>query len=81
MKYSLIKKHRGGKAEANSADVADWEQAEKMVSHAVEKWGGLDALICNAGFLRDRMLVGLLRNRYTACFGSYAHDNSDAVSF
>ena len=49
----------GGKAEANSADVADWEQAEKMVSHAVEKWGRLDALICNAGFLRDRMLVGM----------------------
>ena len=49
----------GGKAEANSADVADWEQAEKMVSHAIEKWGRLDALICNAGFLRDRMLVGM----------------------
>ena len=29
----------GGKAEANSADVADWEQAERMVSHAIEKWG------------------------------------------
>ena len=49
----------GGKAEANSADVADWEQAEKMVSHTIEKWGRLDALICNAGFLRDRMLVGM----------------------
>ena len=49
----------GGKAEANSDDVADWEQAENIVSHAVEKWGRLDALICNAGFLRDRMLVGM----------------------
>ena len=54
----------GGKAEANSADVADWEQAERMVSHAIEKWGRLDALICNAGFLRDRMLVGMSEDEW-----------------
>ena len=49
----------GGIAEVNSGDVADWQQAEEMVSHAIEKWGRLDALICNAGFLRDRMLVSM----------------------
>jgi len=49
----------GGKAEANSADVADWEESHNMVSHAIQKWGRLDALVCNAGFLRDRMLIGM----------------------
>ena len=49
----------GGKAEANSADVADWEESYNMVSHAIQKWGRLDALVCNAGFLRDRMLIGM----------------------
>lgn len=49
----------GGAAVANGADVADWEQAEAMVAQAVETFGQLDALVCNAGFLRDRMLASM----------------------
>ena len=49
----------GGSAAANHADVADWEQASAMVAQAVETWGRLDTLVCNAGFLRDRMLVNM----------------------
>ena len=30
-----------------------------MVDEAVDTWGRLDTLVCNAGFLRDRMLVNM----------------------
>ncbi len=49
----------GGSAVANGADVADWDQAEAMIAQAVDTFGGLDTLVCNAGFLRDRMLASM----------------------
>jgi NAD(P)-dependent dehydrogenase (short-subunit alcohol dehydrogenase family) len=39
--------------------VADWDQAESMVARAVDTWGRLDTLVCNAGFLQDRMLANM----------------------
>lgn len=47
----------GGEAIANGSDVADFEGAGDMVREAIEAFGGLDVLVNNAGFLRDRMLV------------------------
>ena len=47
----------GGRAVANGADVADFAQAEAMVQQALDELGGLDVLVNNAGFVRDRMLV------------------------
>jgi len=49
----------GGEAAVNRADVANWEQAEAMIQQAVDRWGQLDTLVCNAGFLRDRMLASM----------------------
>jgi len=49
----------GGSAVANGADVADWDEAEAMVAQAVDTFGRLDTLVCNAGFLRDRMLANM----------------------
>ena len=56
----------GGEAEANAADVADWDQAEAMIAQAVDKWGRLDTLVCNAGFLRDRMLANMSESEWDA---------------
>lgn len=56
----------GGEAVANGADVADFEQAEAMVRQAVETFGGLDVLVNNAGFVRDRMLVGTSEEEWDA---------------
>lgn len=50
-------KAMGGDAVANGDDVADWEGAGRMVKSALDKWGRLDIVVNNAGFLRDRMFV------------------------
>jgi NAD(P)-dependent dehydrogenase (short-subunit alcohol dehydrogenase family) len=47
----------GGEAVANTDDVADWDGALRLVRTAVGSFGGLDVLVNNAGFLRDRMLA------------------------
>ncbi len=54
----------GGSAIANGADVADWDQAQAMVADAVARFGRLDTLVCNAGFLRDRMLANMSEDEW-----------------
>ena len=56
----------GGRAVANGADVADFAQAEAMVRQAVDELGGLDVLVNNAGFVRDRMLVNTSEEEWDA---------------
>jgi NAD(P)-dependent dehydrogenase (short-subunit alcohol dehydrogenase family) len=56
----------GGRAVANGADVADFEQAAAMVRQAVDEFGGLDILVNNAGFVRDRMLVNTSEEEWDA---------------
>ncbi len=56
----------GGKAVANSADVADWEAGAHLVQTAIDEFGGLDTVVNNAGFLRDRMLVSLSEDEWDA---------------
>ena len=46
----------GAEAVANTDDIADWDGARRLVQTAVDTFGGLDVLVCNAGFLRDRMI-------------------------
>ena len=56
----------GGQAVADGSDVADFAQAEQLVRRAVETFGGLDVLVNNAGFLRDRMLVNTSEGEWDA---------------
>ena len=56
----------GGEAVANAADVADFAQAEALVQQAIETFGGLDVLVNNAGFVRDRMLVNTSEEEWDA---------------
>src|ERR1700729_2530997 len=39
----------GGEAVANGEDVSDWEGAGRLVTTAVDTFGGLDILVNNAG--------------------------------
>ncbi len=56
----------GGAAAANGENVADFEGAERLIRQAVEELGRLDILVCNAGILRDRMLVNMTEDEWDA---------------
>ncbi len=56
----------GGEAIANGDDVADWEGSQRLVRAAIDEWGRLDTLVCNAGFLRDRMFFGTSEDEWDA---------------
>jgi NAD(P)-dependent dehydrogenase (short-subunit alcohol dehydrogenase family) len=45
----------GGKAFANGASVADPKGASTIIEDAVQQFGRIDAVVNNAGFLRDRI--------------------------
>ena len=56
----------GGEAIANGADVADWDQTRELVQTAIDTFGGLDVVVNNAGFLRDRMFVSCSEEEWDA---------------
>ena len=56
----------GGEAVANYDDVSDFGAAEHMIQRAIERYGGLDILVLNAGILRDRMLVNMTEEEWDA---------------
>jgi NAD(P)-dependent dehydrogenase (short-subunit alcohol dehydrogenase family) len=56
----------GGEAVVNGDDVADWAGAENLIKTAIDNFGRLDVLVNNAGFLRDRMLVGMSEAEWDA---------------
>ncbi|MFD4367365.1 SDR family oxidoreductase [Rhodococcus sp. NPDC058521] len=56
----------GGEAVVNGDDVADWAGAENLIKSALDEFGRLDVLVNNAGFLRDRMLVGMSEQEWDA---------------
>jgi NAD(P)-dependent dehydrogenase (short-subunit alcohol dehydrogenase family) len=56
----------GGEAVANTGDVADWEAGQAMVQTAIDAFGRLDAVVNNAGFVRDRMFVSCTPEEWDA---------------
>ncbi|WP_062982892.1 SDR family oxidoreductase [Nocardia anaemiae] len=49
----------GGKAVANTDDIASWQGASNVVAQAVSELGGLDIVVNNAGILRDAFIAGM----------------------
>lgn len=43
----------GGEAVANPDNVADWDGAQRIIATAIERFGRVDAVVNNAGILRD----------------------------
>ncbi|MEQ1788047.1 MAG: SDR family oxidoreductase, partial [Acidimicrobiales bacterium] len=56
----------GGEAIANGDDVADFDGAGRMVAAALDAFGGLDAIVNNAGFVRDRMFANAAEDEWDA---------------
>lgn len=49
----------GGEAVPHFGDVADWNSAQGLVKTAVDAFGDLNVLICNAGFTRDAVIFNM----------------------
>ena len=49
----------GGTAAASAESVADWASANRMVQAALDAFGRLDAVVNNAGILRDRFFFNM----------------------
>jgi NAD(P)-dependent dehydrogenase (short-subunit alcohol dehydrogenase family) len=56
----------GGHAIANDDDISDFDGAGRLVTTTIETFGGLDTLVCNAGIVRDRMLVNMSIDEWDA---------------
>ncbi len=59
-------KKAGGEAVASYASVADAAGAESIIKTAVDRYGGLDVLVNNAGFTRDRMVYNVPDDEWDA---------------
>ncbi|MEU7138916.1 SDR family oxidoreductase [Nocardia sp. NPDC046473] len=49
----------GGRAVADTANIADWSGAKALVEQAITAFGGLDILVNNAGILRDAFIAAM----------------------
>ena len=49
----------GGEAVANGDDISTAAGAERLIGTAIDTFGGLHAVVNNAGILRDRMMINL----------------------
>jgi NAD(P)-dependent dehydrogenase (short-subunit alcohol dehydrogenase family) len=56
----------GGTALANADSVADWASANRIVHAALEAFGRLDAVVNNAGILRDRFFFNMSVDEWRA---------------
>ncbi len=57
---------RDGRAMADGTSVTDWSGIEALVARVVDRYGRLDAIVNNAGFLRDRMLTSMTEDEFDA---------------
>ena len=74
----------GGEAVANNDNVATWDGAQRLINTAVETFGGLHALVNNAGILRDRVLINMTEEEWDAVIavhlkGTFAPSHHAAV--
>jgi NAD(P)-dependent dehydrogenase (short-subunit alcohol dehydrogenase family) len=56
----------GGEAIANGADVSSWSETGELVKQTLDAFGGLDVVVNNAGFVRDRMFVSCSEQEWDA---------------
>ncbi len=77
---SLIEK-AGGKAVANTGDIADWGAAEQLVSSTIETYGQLDVLVNVAGILRDRMVFNMTEDEWDAVVRVHMKGTFNTIRF
>lgn len=63
----------GGKAVASTDSVADWDAANRIVKTAIEAFGRIDAVVNNAGILRDRFFFNMSVEEWRAVIDVHLH--------
>ncbi|MFX1764148.1 SDR family NAD(P)-dependent oxidoreductase [Paraburkholderia sp. A1RI-2L] len=56
----------GGEAAANTDSVAEWDSAQKIVQQALDTFGRVDAVVNNAGNLRDTVFHRMTEEEFDA---------------
>ncbi len=56
----------GGRAVANTGNVATWDGAKALVDQAISEFGKLDIVVNNAGILRDAFVAGVTEAEWDA---------------
>lgn len=56
----------GGTAVAHPCSVTDWDGVGEMVAGTIERFGDLDIVVNNAGFVRDAMVFSMTEEQYDA---------------
>jgi NAD(P)-dependent dehydrogenase (short-subunit alcohol dehydrogenase family) len=56
----------GGEALVHVGSVSEWDQGRRLIDLAVEAYGRVDALVNNAGFLRDKLIVNMAEDDWDA---------------
>ncbi|WP_078313117.1 MULTISPECIES: SDR family oxidoreductase [unclassified Mycobacterium] len=54
----------GGKAVANTDNIATWDGAKSLVDQAIAEFGGLDIVVNNAGILRDGFVAAMEESQW-----------------
>jgi len=59
--FEVVKmiKTKGGSAAASTDSVANWESANRIIQCALDSFGRIDAVVNNAGILRDRFFFNM----------------------
>lgn len=63
----------GGRAVACTDSVADWHSAHRIVQTALDAFGRIDAVVNNAGVLRDRMFFRMSEQEWRAVIDVHLH--------
>jgi NAD(P)-dependent dehydrogenase (short-subunit alcohol dehydrogenase family) len=56
---AAITAERGGAAEPHTTDISSLEGGESLIAAALERFGGLDIVVNNAGIVRDKMIFSM----------------------
>ena len=69
----------GGRAVADGASVADFAAVGEMIEGTISTFGRLDAVVNNAGIVRDRMITGMSEEEFDQVVGVHLKGTWDVT--
>ena len=69
----------GGEAVSNGGSVTEFDQMEKMIADAKQKWGGVHVVINNAGVLRDKTFAKMTMDDFEFFVDVHLNGSADVA--